>query len=392
MPRQLPWKVGIGAAKQTSSSRPKATASPAPSANRSPAPSHRPTPTRKTQGTPDTSRKARRSLGLTSGRSPSTSPPPEPLKEELMIEGIAHDDQYRMVEDEFLAVAGDFTRHLHAAEYQRLKGLAKSQNADTIQSISRPVTGEMTDLVKRRHAALDIASKQRKGIAKTLGKRAGRHGSGEEESSRRPATSLQGLMDSPRKPTVPLTSLAGSRPGSSYRGVVDASPSRRRPSGQGPRTTVRSSSMDMSNRTTRVPSVKLEQETTSGSDEDDDLDGLPSWPRKHASGLPHQERAGKPPTQRAPASEPQTRAKPEVIDVSNPFLRTGTARLQTLAQETSTREPVAAPKDDGEDDDFFARLRARRAEQRRRRETKTQDSNTRSSETNAAAINSIPFM
>ena len=104
MPRQLPWKVGGAATKQTPS-RTIATASPAPSASRSPAPSsHRPTPTPKPESTPGPSRKARRSLGLVSGifppstqpmsisvtasnanlpaRSPSTSPPPEPLKEE----------------------------------------------------------------------------------------------------------------------------------------------------------------------------------------------------------------------------------------------------------------------------------------------------------------------
>ncbi|KAH6631522.1 hypothetical protein F5144DRAFT_511153 [Chaetomium tenue] len=396
MPRQLPWKVGTGAAKQTSS-RLKTAASPAPSASRSPAPSHRPTPTRKTEPTPDRSRKPRRSLGLTSTRTPSTSPPPEPLKEELMIEGIAHDDQYRMVEDEFRAVAGDFTRHLHAAEYQRLKGLAKSRNSETIESISRPVTREMTDLVKRRHVALDASSKQRQAVAKTLGKRASRDGSDEEASSRRPATSsLQGLMDSPRKPTVPLTSLPGSRPSSSYRGTAGGSPSRRRPSGQGARTMVRNNSMDLSHRASVVPptrpSTRVKQETTSGSDEDDDLDGLPSWPRKHASSLPRVEKAEKPPVQRAPASEPPAKIKTETDGLSNPFLKAGTARLQTLAQETSTKQEVAAPKDEDEDDDFFARLRARRAEQRRRRETKAQGSNNKSSETNTAAINSIPFM
>ena len=313
-----------------------------------------------------------------------------------MIEGIAHDDQYRMVEDEFRSVAGDFTRHLHTAEYQRLKGLAKSRNSETIENISRPVTGEMTDIVKRRHLALDTASKQRQGIAKTLGKRASRGGSDEEASSRRPATSLQGLMDSPRKPTVPLTSLAGSRPGSSYRGAVDASPSRRRLGGQAAQTMVRNSSMDMSNRASVVPagrpSTGVEQETTSSSDDDDDLDGLPSWPQKPASGLPRPEKVEKPPIQRAPpASKPQSRTTTETSDVSNPFLKAGTVRLQTLVEESSTTQQAATPKDEDEDDNFFARLRARRAEQRKRRETKAQDS-TKTSETNAAAINSIPFM
>ncbi|EAQ88323.1 hypothetical protein CHGG_04942 [Chaetomium globosum CBS 148.51] len=373
MPRQLPWKVGAGAAKQTPS-RLKAAASPAPSASRSPAP-HRPTPTRKTEPTPDSRR--------------------------LMIEGIDHDDQYRMVEDEFRAVAGDFTRHLHAAEYQRLKGLAKSRNSETIETISRPVTGEMTDLVKRRHVALDAAPKQRQAVAKTLGKRASRDGSDEEASSRRPATSsLQGLMDSPRKPTALLTSLPGSRPSSSNRGAAAGSPSRRRPSGQEARMVVRNNSMDLSHRASVVPptrpSTRVKQETTSGSDEDDDdLDGLPSWPRKHASSLPRVEKAERPPVQRAPASEPPAKTIAEADDVSNPFLKAGTARLQTPAQETFARQQVAelaALKDEDEDDDFFARLRARRAEQRRRRETKAQGSNNKNSEANAASINSIPFM
>ncbi|KAK4034019.1 hypothetical protein C8A01DRAFT_39498 [Parachaetomium inaequale] len=388
MPRQLPWKVGIGATKQ-SSSRPKAAAaSPAPSASRSPAPSHRPAPAPKPGATPDTARTARRSLGLSLARSPSTSPAPEPLKEELMIEGIDHDDQYRMVEDEFLAVAGEFTRHLHTAEYQRLKGLAKSQNADTIQNISRPVTGGMTDLVKRRHAALDTASKQRKGIAKTLGKRAAGNESDGEEPSRRPATSLQGLMNSPRKQTVPLTSVAGSRPGSSYRGAADTSPSRQRPSGHGTRM-VRNHSIDMPAPADGAPSARFKPEPTldSDDDDDDDLDGQPPWPRKPA--LPRPEKTVKPPIQRLSALKAPSRtiSEPTSSDAGNPFTRAGTTRLQTSAQETSV-EQVAA--DDDDEDDFFSRLRARRAEQKRRRETKAQDNNTKTSDT--SAINSIPFM
>ena len=140
-----------------------------------------------------------------------------------MIEGVDHDDKYRMVEDEFLAVANLFTKHLHAAEYQRLKGLAKSQNAETIQNISRPVTGEMTDLVKRRHAALDTAAKQRRGMARLAKKRKANDSdteNGEEEEQdlpRQPATYLQGLMDSPRKRALPLTSFSSLARGSSFR-------------------------------------------------------------------------------------------------------------------------------------------------------------------------------
>ncbi|SPQ23839.1 ec2b7a5c-c5af-40a9-b1bb-4dcb3bb53178 [Thermothielavioides terrestris] len=322
MPRQLPWKVGSASAKQAPSSpRPKAaqpSASPAPSASRSPAPSHRPTPTPQAASTPDPSRKPRRSLALSSARSPSTSPPPEPIQEEFMIEGVDHDDRYRMVEDEFLAVAGEFTRHLHAAEYQRLKNLAKSQNAETIRHISRPVTGEMSDLVKRRHAALDTASRQRRGIAKTLGKRAAGDSSldgDEQEPTRRPFTSLQGLMESPRKQAVPLTSVMGPRPGASFRDEADGSPSRRRG-------LARHGSMDMFGLKKEASPVRLKREPSQDSD-DDDLD---------------------------------------------------------------------ANGDDDHDDDFFSRLRARRAEQKRRREARTGDGSVKISESQAAALNEIPFI
>jgi hypothetical protein len=43
-----------------------------------------------------------------------------------MKDGLAGDDIWVMVEDEFLATAKAFTAHLHHAEYQRLKGLARA--------------------------------------------------------------------------------------------------------------------------------------------------------------------------------------------------------------------------------------------------------------------------
>jgi hypothetical protein len=328
-----------------------------------------------------------------------------------MIGGIDNDDMYRMVEDEFLAVAGEFTRHLHTAEYQRLKGLVKSENAETIQNISRPVTGEMTDLVKRRHAALDTAAKQRKGIAKALGKRVA--GSADKEQPRRPATSLQGLMNSPRRQTVLLTSVMGSRPGSSHRDAADASPSRRRPSALDVRGVVHNSGMNKLDRRDRVPSVRVVREATTDTegtedtedtedDDEDDLDGPSRLPPKPAPWRPGQ--ATRSPAPHPSASRPPTRARTESVVASNPFLASGNARRQTFAQETSvnTRRQMVAQKvptnERGivhvadEDEDFFSRLRARRTEQRRRRETKTEDNTTKTSETQAAAINSIPFI
>ncbi|KAK4100933.1 hypothetical protein N658DRAFT_516419 [Parathielavia hyrcaniae] len=395
MPRQLPWKVGGATTKQTSSRSGIATASPA-----SPVPSHpaTPAPKAKSESTlaSNPSRKPRRSLadttGIPSARSPSTSPPPEPLREEFMIEGIAHDDQYRMVEDEFLAVAGEFTRHLHAAEYQRLKGLAKSQNAEAIQNISRPVTGEITDLVKRRHAALDTASRQRKGIQKVLGKRAAGNGPGsadEDVPPHRPATLLQGLMDSPRKQTVLLTSvMTGARAGSGHRDAVDAtSPSRR-----GPNTgIVHSNSLAVPEQKHRVPSARLKPGPAPDTDEEDDLDAQPSWPRNpNLKGRPEPDprTSAKQPAARLPSA----RTKAGIGDAGNLYLTTGTTRLHTLAQQSiASKEHGRGNGKDEEDDDPLARIRARRAEQKRRRETKAPDS-VKELESQAAALNSIPFI
>ncbi|KXX76771.1 hypothetical protein MMYC01_206037 [Madurella mycetomatis] len=392
MPRQLPWKVKSAKCTQTPS-RPKAAASPALSTSHSPA--HRPTSTPKPELTPDPSSKPRRSLGHTPGiiyllivptganvsvRSPSTSPPPEPLKEEyaahndnktsasltplrFMIEGVEHDDKYRMVEDEFLAVAGDFTRHLHAAEYQRLKNLAKLQNAETIQNISRPVTGEMTDLAKRRHAALDTAAKQRRGASKVLGKRAARNGptSGDEGAPRRrPATSLQGLMDSPRKQAVPLAlGTAGTLSGESFRGSMVLSPSRR-----------------------LGRDAIIKREPSPGS-EDDDLDGQHPWPPKYGqkAELPLARQLS---VYQAPARNTEPKFP------SNPFLRTANAAKRgNHAHGTASAKQSNLPE---EDEDFFSRLRARRAEQKRRRESRIHESTVKASESRVAAHDEIPFL
>ena len=58
---------------------------------------------------------------LTSPTSITTAPP--------MMSGYDRDDIYMMVEDEFQSVAQDFTRHLHRAEYRRLRQRAKEAKA-----------------------------------------------------------------------------------------------------------------------------------------------------------------------------------------------------------------------------------------------------------------------
>lgn len=72
-----------------------------------------------------------------------------------MHPGLSADDIYIMVEDEFHAVAQTFTKHLHHAEYIRLRNAAKDRNASTISNISRPVdtTTTMREETRRKNEA-----------------------------------------------------------------------------------------------------------------------------------------------------------------------------------------------------------------------------------------------
>ncbi|KPM36945.1 hypothetical protein AK830_g9605 [Neonectria ditissima] len=105
-----------------------------------------------------------------------------------MIPGPLNDDRYRMVEDELVNMAHRFTTHLHRAEYNRLKNLAKTQNAATIREIERPVVGVPTLLARQRHDAARQTAKQRKVLQAAA-----------PPDLRRMPTGLQGLMESPRK-------------------------------------------------------------------------------------------------------------------------------------------------------------------------------------------------
>ena len=116
---------------------------------------------------------------------------------------MSHDDKYRMVEDEFLAVAQQFTVHLHTAEYRRQTTDVKARNADTINSISRPVTGKMPDHTKRKIEAVARSRKQRAALDGMLGKKVEED---DESDAELPymGTTLHGLMDSPRKKSIAL--------------------------------------------------------------------------------------------------------------------------------------------------------------------------------------------
>ncbi|KAI0502907.1 hypothetical protein F5B22DRAFT_581444 [Xylaria bambusicola] len=142
-------------------------------------------------------------------RSTSTSPPLEPPQETFMIEGTDGDDRYRMVEDEFLATAHQFTAHLHAAEYKRLKANSELENAQTIKNISRPVVGQMTDMVKMKQERKTLAEKQRI-AARKLRKGEGSGDESTEDDDKNDSwqkQSLYGLMESPGKRAKGLNGL-----------------------------------------------------------------------------------------------------------------------------------------------------------------------------------------
>ncbi|KAI4134284.1 MAG: hypothetical protein LQ347_001647, partial [Umbilicaria vellea] len=138
-----------------------------------------------------------------------------------MRDGLDRDDIYIMVEDEFQAVAKTFTQHLHHAEYMRLKNLARTQNASTISTISRPIDSitQMREETKRKKEVEAMSAKQKTAVEKIVGQARGRRpktdsdlSDSEEEKHDDPwvGTTLQGLMTkSPRKAHTSLAGLQG---------------------------------------------------------------------------------------------------------------------------------------------------------------------------------------
>lgn len=110
-----------------------------------------------------------------------------------MLPGALADDRYRMVEDELLHTARRFTTHLHRAEYDRLKARAESQNAAAIRAIARPVVGPLTASARARREAAAREAKQRAMLG---------------DAEPWAGTTLQGLMECPRRQTRSISSYA----------------------------------------------------------------------------------------------------------------------------------------------------------------------------------------
>ncbi|KAF1989252.1 hypothetical protein K402DRAFT_452015 [Aulographum hederae CBS 113979] len=152
----------------------------------------------------------------------SSSPPPaelplQPPTPAYMRPGLAADDAFVMVEDEFLATARVFTKHLHAAEYARLKTLARTANSEKAHTISRAVDGrtEMSREARIRVRGLERGERVGEAVER-VGGDLGEWGREEEEREveeegwiRDPR--LMGLMRRPEVRRVRLEGLVGVR-------------------------------------------------------------------------------------------------------------------------------------------------------------------------------------
>ena len=138
-------------------------------------------------------------------RTPSTSPPPAPPDVEFMREGYNADDAYLMVEDEFLSVAKTYTQHIHHAEYVRLKKLARSRGAGTLDAISRPTDGrtQQSNALKMELEAAEAGKKIKNGL-----KQFGDDESSDVEDAYMHDPQLAGLMTIDRQVRKDLSDLS----------------------------------------------------------------------------------------------------------------------------------------------------------------------------------------
>lgn len=125
--------------------------------------------------------------------------------------GFDYDDMYIMVEDEFYAIAQQFTRHLHHAEYIRRKKQAKKMNASVLRDMERPTDGhtEMSKEMLKRKESERLRERQKKGLEPVVRRPDDTDDDVEEEEVEDEeeeregdpwyGTSLHTLMTSPRK-------------------------------------------------------------------------------------------------------------------------------------------------------------------------------------------------
>ncbi|KAF3400534.1 hypothetical protein DPV78_005800 [Talaromyces pinophilus] len=210
---------------------------------------------------------------LRSSRSPPTSPIASPPTEEYIISGFENDDMYIMVEDEFYAIAQQFTRHLHHAEYVRRKKQAKKMNASVLREMERPTDGmtRMSNATLRRKESERLHERQRKGLEPTVRR--------PEDSDDVPAEEVEmddeeeEREDDPWYGTSLHTFMASPRKNRSLVGLEKIRSKTRAAAGFGSEVArPGSSSQRPGSSSLRADPQLLNEDPISSSDEDDDLE------------------------------------------------------------------------------------------------------------------------
>lgn len=269
------------------------------------------------------------------------------------------DDKYRIVEDEFLHTAQKFTAHLHRAEYQRLKTLAASQNADTIRAIERPVVGPATRVTKQRAEMARKNARQR-----TL-----------TDDPPEVSTGLRGLMESPRREARSIKAFGkaamGTRAAAGFRS--QESPSRRtkeatlkRDTATRAPTVARDRSGSPSTRKSEVPSRRSRGQTA---DEDIDIDTPDEdSPDDHLGSSSTSQRQGAKATTNARASTFQStrHASSSTKAISRAKSAPNLKQRACLEPGDTKTQVVTLENEDDDDDDPFGmqKTRMRRAKSR----------------------------
>lgn len=293
-----------------------------------------------------------------------------------MLDGWENDDRYRMVEDEFLDVAKEFTQHLHAAEYLRLKAVARNKSSSTISEISRPVVGGMPDATKRKLESIDRAKQQADAVAKLKSERPKDYAMSDEEVPE-PwlGTALHGLMEEPTKKVSTITDVVETDVSTKASRGYKGSKVGRMPSyGFG-------SGSDDTDEAPSRPSARPQQSMETESEEDDDLDGPPvskhtvvSWQRK----LPVSPTKSR--IKREPATE--IKAEPDLPPPRRPY---PTSDAASNAASTISTPPNIKHEDDVVElprtsADILARMAKRRELARRKREREEEDAKKQEAE------------
>ncbi|KAK1069097.1 hypothetical protein LTR74_005139 [Friedmanniomyces endolithicus] len=387
MPRTLPWLA------QTAKKPEPKNASSAP-----------PAPKRKRAATPDgdlvdsdlnttgvstPQRRARKA----NARSPSTSPPPAPPDVEFMHEGYTADDIWIMVEDEFHSTAQAYTQHIHHAEYVRLKKLARSRGADTLQAMARPTDGRTAQSTgtKMRLEAEEKARQVRRGL-----KKMGVGDESEDEDEYMHDPQLAGLMTGSQREAQDLTVLAKARSNTRAAAGFAKSPQKVR---------VKRQPAEVATRKNESSKTKRPESESRDSDGEDDLDGSSHSKQARKSKLPAV-RPSKTSDENVSRSkqQPQTsgffKRFASTPDEDKPSSKTSSTQAShVLASPTGTiasSSKALPPADAGQDDDslFLSTARSQATSaflaKRRAREAAKQKSAAQSDTSKARSTIAVP--